>query len=399
MIGRTKLSLLVLLATIAIAAGGAGPRPGHETQRRRSAFDDVAASTDVAFLEQLVVSFETARAQPVPGGLRGKPKTLRTVALARLGELGTAESLAAARRIEARARTVVPAPPIVPMGVWTHPSWHFGDIDMQPVAQVAGDDGVTYGIVVSSMMGAVDLFLVANATPDDPATWSRPKLIPLRYYRGFHDPALAPAGDGKLLLRYVQDEPPARRMMEGTRDLGAEAPALGEQERVLDIGAIERDTDRDGWTDIEEERLGLDPRDADSDGDGIIDGQDVTPNFAPPAELADDLEARLMAKALFATFGLSGSRYLLLVQPDRPRLDVWGYAGPVIFGVERADWTADKDHGAVWMNWRVESIDDDTATVIISDWEGVLAAGSQYVELLRIDGVWYVVGWRMGSVA
>jgi hypothetical protein len=37
--------------------------------------------------------------------------------------------------------------------------------------------------------------------------------------------------------------------------------------------------------------------------------------------------------------------------------------------------------------------------VFISDYEGLLAAGIQYVELRRIAGEWYVVGWRRGAVA
>lgn len=393
-LGTIYPAVLVTLATTVLF--------GAVVQReaRRNPFVEVAESTDVAFLEELVISSDAASRQPVPGGLRGKPKTLRTAAFARLGELGTEESLAAVRRIEARARSVVPAPPIVPMGVWTHPSWHFGDIDMKgPVTRVEGDDGITYGIVISSMMGYVDLFLVANATPDDPVTWSRPKLIPLRYYRGFHDPELEAAGEGRLLLRYVQDGPPPRAIMEGTQERGPEAPALGEQERLLDIAEIERDSDRDGWTDFEEARLGIDPRDADSDGDGIVDGLDVTPNFAPPPELTDDLEARLIAKALFATYGLSGSRYALLAPAGRAHIDVWGYAGPVIFDVDQAAWRADKDYGAVWVGWKIEKIEEASATVIISDYEGPLAAGSQYVELRKIDGDWYVVGWRRGAVA
>jgi len=394
LLGTTFPVVLVVLATTTLFGAAV------QSEINRNPFLRVAASTDVAYLEELVVSYEAASRQPVPGGLRGKPKTLRTAAFARLGELGTEESLAAVRRIEAWARHVVPAPPIVPMGVWTHPAWHFGDSNVEgPRVRAEGDDGITYGIVVSSMLGYVDLFLVANATPDDPRTWSRPKLIPLRYYRGFREPALEAAGEGKLLLRWVQNEPPPRAIMEGTQEVGEAAPELGEQERLLDIAEIERDSDRDGWTDLEEARLGLDARDADSDGDGVIDGRDVTPNFAPPAELADDLEAQLIAKALFATYGLSGSRYALLAPEDRTHIDVWGYAGPVIFDVDQAAWQAEMDYGAVWVGWSVEKVEGDSATVALYDYEGPLAAGGQQVDLRRIDGEWYVVGWRRGPIA
>jgi hypothetical protein len=66
------------------------------------------------------------------------------------------------------------------------------------------------------------------------------------------------------------------------RDGGASTigDAIGPQEWRLSLPEIERDSDRDGWSDIEEARLGLDPHNPDSDIDGIPDGSDVCPNYA-----------------------------------------------------------------------------------------------------------------------
>lgn len=47
----------------------------------------------------------------------------------------------------------------------------------------------------------------------------------------------------------------------------------------LDIPQIIKDSDNDGLTDIAEKKMMLDPDNPDSDGDGIIDGEDKNPRF------------------------------------------------------------------------------------------------------------------------
>ncbi|HET9218196.1 MAG TPA: hypothetical protein VFR18_14525 [Terriglobia bacterium] len=55
----------------------------------------------------------------------------------------------------------------------------------------------------------------------------------------------------------------------------------------LSLAALQSDKDRDGLTDIVEERLLLDPEMADSDGDGLADGVDPLPNVKSAAEVRD----------------------------------------------------------------------------------------------------------------
>ena len=54
------------------------------------------------------------------------------------------------------------------------------------------------------------------------------------------------------------------------------------------------DSDGDGWSDLVEARLGTDPKNPDTDGDGVIDSQDANPQASPRA-LTD--EERVLATA------------------------------------------------------------------------------------------------------
>jgi hypothetical protein len=85
---------------------------------------------------------------------------------------------------------------------------------------------------------------------------------------------------------------------------------------AVDLQAVERDTDRDGLTDLLEEKLALDPRAADTDADGLADGQDPLPLQPRLASESSDL-ARLLAAALPALLegeeGLRGPAPTLFV--------------------------------------------------------------------------------------
>ena len=70
----------------------------------------------------------------------------------------------------------------------------------------------------------------------------------------------------------------------------------GELDPVAGQGADDAsaaDTDSDGLTDDEEDSIGTDPRDADSDDDGILDGAEPNPSSAEarPLPLAPGLSA------------------------------------------------------------------------------------------------------------
>ena len=151
---------------------------------------------------------------------------------------------------------------------------------------------------------------------------------------------------------------------------------------------MNRDSDGDGWTDIEEARLETDPHDPDSDGDGMPDGADVCPLYAASKEEAGSDTTIILQKAIFAAFGLTGSRQLLYVTPDSPRVHVFGYGGPILF-----DHPITKDGlpGGPYVTWRIAERTAATARVELSDREATTSGGGQDVLLRKVGDTWVVV--------
>lgn len=348
------------LVTLALAADlGAG------SQRiNRGPIDEVQRSTDIAWLERIASSAAFAedvqRASPI-----GMAKLLRGAAYARLGDIGTPESLAAVGRIEQSMAEVSLTPATVRLGVWPSVSWHMTDVDQVPLATATAPDGTTYAVVTASLLGGFDLFLISTRTPGDPQSWSRPKLLGQSPRRdGDWSASLALHGPATLVLKTS----------------GAEIQFA--------LDDIERDSDSDGWTDLEEGRIGTNPHAPDSDGDGIPDGRDVCPLWPlPPASSPDDNDT-ILQRAILAAFALTGSRQMLYVTPPTPRIHIRGYAGPVIFNrpLPRGGAT-----GGVYVSWRIRERTATDAVVELTDWEGLLAAGGQDVFLKKVLGRWTVV--------
>ena len=358
---RRRLTWTVVVAALAAAQSFAA-----RAQMDRGPIARVEASTDIASLERIAASPDAAR-EAQGRSVIGQPKGLRVAAYARLGAIGSAESLAAIARVERALAAQSLTPATVPIDRQPAVGLHMTDPTGVLVAQIA-DGGVTYGVVGAQLLGGRDFFLVSTRTPADPASWSRPKLI-------------APA------VAYRDDEPAS---------LAVRAPRVltltrGQQTLEIAIDEIDRDSDGDGWTDREEARLGTNPRDPDTDRDGIPDGRDACPLFARPSGDPDET-ATILQKAVFATFAVTGSRDLLYVTPQSPRVHVAGYGGPVLF-----DRPIPKDGdggGGTWVSWKIASRQSSDALVQVSDWEGLLAAGGVDVRLKKIDGVWVVVSTR-----
>jgi hypothetical protein len=71
-----------------------------------------------------------------------------------------------------------------------------------------------------------------------------------------------------------------RQMTEVSHPIPAEFETLRNNIAVsINIPAITKDSDRDGLTDVEEEKMLLDPNNPDTDGDSIIDSKDKNPRF------------------------------------------------------------------------------------------------------------------------
>ena len=336
------------------------PRQGVD----RGLIGTVERSNDVPWLE-LIASSATAARDVQRQSRVGMAKMLRVAAYARLGEIGTAQSLAAVDRIEKQMAGASLTPVALRLDSWPTVGWHMGDMSVTPLATVVGIDGTTYAVVGGSLFGGRDYFLIASRAPDDPDSWSRPKLIgPMT---GFPKP-----GDSSLIAR-------------GPRTLTLH---VADKEWPLVLDDIERDSDGDGWTDLEEGRLGTNPHAQDSDGDGVSDGRDVCPLEA--AATVRDESSFILQKAVFGAFALTGSRQLLFATPQTPRVCVAGYGGPIL--LDRAiPETAD---GGTYVSWKIVEKTTADAVVEITDWEGRLAAGGQHVFLKKIAGTWVVVAVR-----
>ena len=87
------------------------------------------------------------------------------------------------------------------------------------------------------------------------------------------------------------------------------------------LAAVFRDSDRDGATDVEEARLGTDPGDADTDGDGIPDGADPAPLGASAATTPEDAVRSAVLREIVEK-EMAGE-LLWMVTPG-PRLDLRG---------------------------------------------------------------------------
>jgi hypothetical protein len=362
-------------------------------------FKNVEQSNDVVWLEKIAGSLEEAGKTGVHGGLAQLPKDLRAAAYARLGEIGSEESLAAVERIENKYKKITVTPQFFSLDMVTHPAWHYGDGEAKLLCQVKGTGKTTYGIIFPDMMGGANPFLVSNENPEDKKTWTRPRLIPERVVRfHIHDVSLTFTNNDVLVFSFEEEKALPRK----TGDKGIPEKVFEKREREIEIEIsipeIMLDSDKDGWTDIEETRLGLDPKKADTDGDGLKDGDDPTPNYAPGKDDKDSDEVEIIQKAIFAAFGLSDSRRLLIVGEKSRNVQVWGYCGPVIYGINPEKWREEHGYGVIEVNWDAK-IDGVNAKVYIKDYEGSLAAGSQYIIFEKKNGKWVVVKREFGEVS
>src|SRR5262249_13548994 len=195
----------------------------------------------------------------------------------------------------------------------------------------------------------------------------------------------------ELIFTFMQHEPGGRNIMEGFLTPPQKAPQMGAQEWRILVSDITRDSDGDGLSDIEEERLGLDPHNPDTDGDGVKDGEDICPNLPQKGTPADE-DSELIQNAFFAIYGISESRQMLLVNPESKPVHLWGYGGPIIYDSKTNPFQKRHPEGPVTVAWTVKSKTKDSAVVTISDYEGPLAAWGCEVELKKILGLWVVVG-------
>jgi hypothetical protein len=364
-------------------------------ERGETVLEGVSNMNDVPWLERIASSRAEVKRLRAPEYLGMNVRDVQIAAFARLGELHTKESLAAIERIEKKAKEIKLLPDVVSLELWAYPVFHYADSEAKPIATIEAPDGTTYGVIRQAfLLGADDFFLISTKTPDDKTSWSRPKLIPGDVApMNISKASLAFKSDGVLELTLII-------LKYAPYQQGKKMPPPESETRKVEIPIqqVVRDRDGDGWTDIEELRLGLDPNKKDTDGDGLADGEDPCPNFAAPSGHENDEESQIVQKAFFPTFAWSQSRFALLVGPESAKVHISGYSGPIIYVADVDKWHKEHERGWMFLDWTVKRSGDE-AEVRFSDYEGSEAGSTQYILLRKIDGKWLVVQRRIGRVS
>jgi hypothetical protein len=376
----------VACAAVLFAAGVVSARPSAPPAQGSDIFSTIRSSIDVPWLERVAGDDETAIRLTPRSFL---PSGTRRLAYVRLGQLGTQEAVAGLLRLEASSVVSLVPATVASDVAWPHPTPHTSSSTLRPFVTAVAGDRSTVGLLVASLLGSTDLFMIRMPSA---GVWSRPKLVGRRPPARISEPKLVWTGSAELTFTFSHSAAPGSvEVRSGDRT----APTTGVDEWRLHLADIEKDTDDDGWTDDEELRLGLDPRQRDSDGDGLADGDDVCPNYAAPAAEAADEDAQVLRRAAFATYGLERSRAAIHVREGSRPLQLLGFRGPVLFGVDTKRWMTDYVYGFVLVSWKVLNRTADTAVVEVSDFEAALSAAAFQVTLKKVAGHWVVTEHKM----
>lgn len=346
----------------------------------RPPFEYVGESSELGFLQQVAASAAYAQQFVSSGPIGKQAKDLRVAAYCRLGRIGTLDALDSMGRIEDGIMKIYRQRTAFWPQYETNPLWHVKDEPLAPLVTLETREGV-FGIFASTALGRHDFYLAATRAPlQVSAAWTRPLLLPIAGHARALEPELRRRGEDLLFSYSAPDDSPSGRV-----------------EHVIKLSEVERDRDSDGWTDIEEARLALNPARRDSDGDRIADGEDTAPSYRfAPLEYKRP-EVNLLQKAMIATFGLSGSRHLLVVGPGSQPLQAVGYAGPVLFAPSREEWLA-RWPQATFIEWKISDISEVNAVVEIADQSAARREGLQRVIFRRINNEWIVIDrqteWR-----
>ncbi len=300
-------------------------------------------------------------------------------ALVELGRIGSAESLAAYDRVAAKTAGAIPAP--VRLDALRVPEHGVGRPPIRwSVLGAATDPGGTTYRAMSGLLGGA--YLARSATPGARDSWSRPVPAGVPVPCCFPPYAVASRNRAiELTCRACTDD-------------GAPTTTAMRPEEVF------RDRDGDGWTDIEERQLGLDPTRPDTDGDGVVDGADVCPTL-PVSEAVDDEEARIVQAAFLASFGTPWPSPPLFPGATMPRVHFRGYAGPVLYGISAGEYATVR---GTYLEWEVVNRRETSAVVLFGS--RAPRSGPQVetkVYLRRHLGKWYAVavdssGWHVDGV-
>ena len=244
-----------------------------------------------------------------------------------------------------------------------------------------------YAVVVLEAYGPYAPYLMWQDL-ETPRRWTRPRL------------AGSPGRGAWMFEPVLREGPQGLRITYESRpgdNGGIEPPPPID----VDVADIERDSDSDGWTDLEERQLGLDPRHVDSDRDGQRDDIDASPLYAGASGAPPDDDTQIVRRAVFVTYGLTGSRWAVFVRHGVQPFQAEGLSGPMLFSVDlpTRDGLLLRDprsldavplRGGAQTTWTV-SRNGDQATVDFTNWSGSSFKSASRVQLRRLDGEWVVV--------
>jgi hypothetical protein len=183
-----------------------------------------------------------------------------------------------------------------------------------------------------------------------------------------------------------------------------------------DDAEVRKDADADGLADLVEERLGTDPKVADTDRDGLKDDVDPCPNASPRA--MGDRE-KIVAAAVAAQFFENdwGVPAVISVEKVEP-FEMAGYPGPLIWTVGPREGTLGSMYGggvnriafsplrrdfdqkiAENADWLEISADGKTAHTMISRYSGGLNGEGVEVVLRKVGDDWFVTDLIMRYVS
>lgn len=277
-------------------------------------------------------------------------RDLKKCALFALGETATPEAVKAVREFEEWAEARRANPPAFQFGWRDRPVDHFDSYEIKPIAQATDnrDTRFTCAIFARGLRPNRHYWITRS---QDSVNWSAPILV------GNTD-------DPEALLADIAFERKPRE-------------------------EYTRDSDEDGLTDLLETSLGTDPKNSDSDGDGIADKADGFP-LTPAADPADPENAAIRQAAFLAIFATADDDgpIWVLEGENCPRQHYRGYAGYLLPTQRRRG-------GFTISGLAVVDKSDTEAEVTASDWCGSECAGGYELKLRKAHGRWLVISMRM----
>ena len=259
---------------------------------------------------------------------------LRSAALATLGAIaaaGDGDALAAILSLRKQAAPSgwrpcpLPATELEQEGPFLHAAGAcvLGvDTPFSSSRSVATPGGEWLAYASPALGGRNDVWLARVAQGGIEGPWFTGRTVPGEIDLEFLDVK----DEGTLVLESVEIECDGCYLDEEDR------PKSGKPvETTLELASLRKDTDKDGWTDLVEGRLGTDPSSKDSDKDGLADAKDPAPLGSAKTSAKAMARQRILLAAVHALLAFAPSdEPLFVVGPPEANLAYWGYEAVIV---------------------------------------------------------------------